>query len=174
MSNHDLQRRPSGRATLIDNVFTVLKNDEQLLRLLHYNYKDKDGIYLDSLDESRPDIIGSLDYNSIVRNHILKTIKKDDIVSVKDCFLLIHSGKRRGVFENHLLAKQEILIDIVVHNDYQVDDSRLDDICDRLNYLIVHERFGLGKADISTPIPFEAPRGYYRYQMKYLFWDVKK
>lgn len=174
MSNYDLQRRPSGRATLINNIFTVLKNDEQLLRLLHYNYKDQDGRYFDSLDESRPDLIGSSEYNSIVRNHILKTIKKDDIVSVKDCFLLIHSGKRRGVFENHLLAKQEILIDVVVHNDYQVDDSRLDDICDRLNYLIVHERFGLGKADISTPIPFEAPRGYYRYQMKYLFWDVKK
>ena len=174
MNRPDLIRRPASKADLINKIYKTIKNDEQLMRFLHYGYKTSDGVYLDSLDPTRPDIVGSKSHNKIAQEHILKTIKQDDIVSAKDCFLLIHTGKRRSVFENYMLVKQEILIDVLVHNDYQNNDSRLDDICDRLNYLIVHERFGLGKADISTPIPFEAPRGYYRYQLKYLFWDSKK
>lgn len=174
MSREDLQRKPVGRGTIINNVYTKLKNDEQLLRLLHYGYKDKDGNYVDCLDENLADIKGQKNYHNIVKDHLLKTVKQDEIVSVKDCFLLIHSGKRRPVFGNHLLATQEILIDVVVHNDFQEDDNRLDDICDRLDYLIVHERFGLGRMEISTPIPYEAPRGYYRHQLKYVYTDTKK
>lgn len=169
-----LERNSAGRAVTINRIVDRLKNDEHLMRLLHYPHKDKDGNYQDVLDEGFDDIVGSKDHGRIVRDHIIKTIQKDDIVSAKDCFILIHLGKRRPVFGNHLLARQEILIDVVVHNDYQDEDYRLDDICDRLDYLIVHERFGLGKVDISTPIPFEAPTGYYRFQMKYILWDSKK
>lgn len=169
-----LQRKSAGRAITVHKIYDALRKDEHLLRLLHYNYKDSSGNYVDVLSDEVDDIVGSKDYVKITKDHILKTTQKEEIVSVKDCFILIHLGKRRAVFGNYLLTKQEILIDVLVHGDYQEEDYRLDDICDRLDYLIVHERFGMGKTEISTPIPYEAPKGYDRFQLKYLLWDVKK
>lgn len=160
---------------MINKLYTILSNDEHLLRLLHYPHK-KNGLYVDALNRADypDDIVGSRNQHRIARDHILKVAKKDDIVSVKDCFVLISLGKRKPIFHNHLLVNQEILIDVVVHNEYQDEDYRLDDICDRLDYLVVRERIGMGKTDIVTSLPFEAPTGYYRYQMKYQVKDNKK
>lgn len=173
MSNEEIPAR--GRVKMMNEMYQALKCDDHLMRLLYYPFKDEEGDYQNCLDKDElPDIVGSKEHEKIAQTHIIKTVKKDDIVAKKNCFILLHLGKRRPVFNNYLLVRQEVLIDVVVHDSYQNSDNRLDDICDRLDDLFIHERFGLGKVDISTPIPFEAPRGYYRYQLKYLLWMSKK
>lgn len=169
-----LKRRENGRAAVHNKVMNILGNDEHLLRLLHYDYLDSEGNYRDVIQEDLPDIVSSSKHSEIVNEHIVNTVKEDDIKSIKTCMLFLHAGKTRPVFGNYTLVKQELLIDILVHNDYQENDFRLDDICDRLNYLLIHERITMGKMDITTPIPMEAPKEYYRFQMKYVYWQSKK
>lgn len=169
-----LERKQVGRAVTTNRVLQILKNDEHLLRLLHLPYKDANGHYQDPLDETLPNIIGTPEQYKIGSENIINTIKLDEVSVVQECMVFVHQGKRRPVFGNKLLARQEILIDVLVHNDYQEYDYRLDDICDRLDYLLVHNRIVMGEIDISTPIPMEAPKEYYRYQMKYIYWDKKK
>ena len=169
-----LSRRVNGRADVNNKIINILKNDEHLLRLLGYNYLSPDGEYQDVLEPHLDNIVGSPQHHIISSEHIVNTVKVDDIKSIKTCMVLVHLGKRRPVFSNHLLAKQEVLIDVLVHNEFQENDFRMDDICDRLDYLLVHERITMGKFEISTPIPVEAPKEYYRFQMKYVYWTSKK
>lgn len=169
-----LERRTNGRADVSNKIINILKNDEHMLRLLKYDYLDSFEEFQDVLSPSLPNIVGSSNHHRIASEHIVNTVKEDDIKSIKTCMIFIHLGKRRPVFSNYMLAKQEILIDILVHNDFQENDFRMDDICDRLDYLLVHERITMGKMEISTPIPMEAPKEYYRFQMKYTYWTSKK
>lgn len=169
-----LKRRKNGRADINNKILSILRNDEHLLRLLSYNYLDANGEFQDVLDSKLPNITDKPDYHIVAQEHVINAIKIDEIKAIKTCAVLVHLGKRRPVFANYMLAKQEVLIDILVPNDYQENDFRLDDICDRLDYLLVHEKISMGKFEISTPIPMEAPRQYYRFQMKYSYWTSKK
>ena len=169
-----LKRRVNGRADVNNRIVNILRNYEHLLRLLNYNYLDEQGNPQDVLDPELPNISSSKNHIKVSTEHIVKVSKIDELKTVKTCMILIHLGKRRPVFSNYMLAKQEVLIDILVHGDFQEKDYRLDDICDRLDYLLIHEKISMGKFDISTPIPMEAPKEYYRYQMKYTYWTSKK
>lgn len=169
-----LKRNMHGRAAVQNRVINTLKNDEHLLRLLHYNYLDSNGNYQDVIEGDLPNITESPEHDEIASEHIVNAVKEDDIKSIKTCMLFVHAGKTRPVFSNYMLVKQELLIDVLVHNSYQENDFRLDDICDRLNYLLIHERITMGKVDITTPIPMEAPKEYYRFQIKYVYWKSKK
>lgn len=169
-----LKRRVNGRAVTTNKILNILRQDEHLLRLLEYNYLDSTGEIQDVLEDHLPNIVGSTQHSRIASEHIVNAVKEDDIKAIKTCMVLVHLGKRRPVFSNYMLAKQEVLIDILVHNSFQENDFRMDDICDRLDYLLVHERITMGKVEISTPIPMEAPKEYYRFQMKYTYWTSKK
>lgn len=168
-----LERKINGRAATMNKVYQALANDEHMLRLLAYPYLDSNGNYQDCL--KLPDnIVDSSTHPKVTSEHIIRTAKLDEIETIQSCMLFLHQGKRKPVFGNKLLAKQEILVDVLVHNNFQEGDYRMDDICDRLDYLLVHENISMGKVDITTPIPMEAPKEYYRYQMKYNYWDLKK
>lgn len=164
----------SGRGAVVDTLYKKFTNDEHLMRLLAYPYEDEFNNPIDCLDPSLPSIVGSPDHHILARNHVSKNIKQNDINTVKTNKIFIHLGRRYPIYNNFLLARQELIIDIISHVDFEEFDSRLSDISDRVDALIVHEKITMGKADITAPIPYEAPREYYRYQLKYFVWATKR
>lgn len=174
----ELQREPAGRAVLTYRVLSKLQNDEQLLRLLYYPpevIRTDDGKYVsDVLDPALEDIVGSSKYHEVVNNHIIRTAKFDDITDKRTCLIFVHPGRRRPETFVSTLVKQELLIDVLVHNSYQEYDYRMDDICDRIDYLLVGEHVGMGSTELSNPLPMEAPKEYSRFQLRYRYFDNAK
>ena len=158
---------------VIGNVYQILINDEQLLRLLKYKPKNKTKV--DPLDSTLPNIIDSDDYWDFVDERILLTNKIDDIESKELCRLYISSGRRRANGNNHLMANQQIVIDCFVHEDYQ-SDLRSEWILDRLNDLLALENIegSIGKIDYVKSDPASAPSKYQRYVHYYEYVAWKK
>lgn len=167
------RRGVGGRGTIINKVLQTLAQDEHLMRLLVYPYQDENNEFIDCLDPDLPNIVGSDMHHEYIQHHFSKTLKQNDINLIKTSKIFIHLGRKHSIFNNHLLSKQELIVDVVTHIDFEDYDARLSDILDRVDQLLVHENITMGKADISTPIPYEAQREYYRYQLKYLVWVRK-
>lgn len=151
----------------------MLANDEHLMRLLVYPYEDENFQYIDCLDPELEDIVGSVKHNEHIQTHIKKVIKQSEINSIRTSKIFIHLGRKHNIFGNHLLAKQELIVDVITHIDYENYDSRLSDISDRVDHLVIGSNLTMGRAEMSAPIPYEAMNEYYRYQLKYLVWVRK-
>lgn len=129
---------------VINNIYQVLINDEILLRLLWYKPKRETG--KDPLDgiepltdpPTLPHVKDMATYWDIVDERVMLAEKVNDLVEKPICRLYISPGRRRGLFNNYLLASQEIVISVYVHEDYEVD-MRSAWISDRINELIVLE-----------------------------------
>jgi len=160
----------------INNIYTVLREDETLMRILHYPPRDRAKGYLDPLDVALDDIVNesSDKYWDIVDKTIRKSEKTTDIQKDALCRLYIHPGRRRPVFGNYLLADQEIVVDVYVNEKFSKDD-RLSWICDKVNELIVHERLAAyGKLEFAAGNPRVAPIGYSLYELVYKYTANKK
>ena len=159
---------------VVSNIYQLLINDEQLLRLLWYKPQQLDGI--DPLDPSLLNVKDMADYWDIVNNRIMLAEKENDLLECPICRLYISAGRRRPVFNNYLLATQEIVISMYVHEDYEMD-MRSAWISDRINELIALEyvegamnqrmEFVAGNARV-------APIQYRRYDLIFEYTASKK
>ena len=156
-----------------DNVFQVLINDEELLRLLWYKPRRLSGY--DPLDSALPNVKDMENYWDIVEERIMLAEKVNDLEDEPICRLYITSGRRRPKFDNYLLATQEIVISVYVHEDFELD-SRMDSISDRINELLTLESFSAmyGKLDYASGNPRVAPIQYSRFEHIYEYNTNKK
>lgn len=165
---------------VISEIFKKLSNDDVLLRLLYYlpeNDENDDGTchHFPPLSDLNPPIKDSGIHTSVVEESIRTSTKSTDIEEKAICRLYIYAGRRRSVFNNYLLASQEIVIDIFVHESFD-KDMRLSWISDRINELIALERVegSIGKLDYVAGNSRMAPIGYSKYENIYEYTTDKK
>lgn len=156
----------------IDNIYQALINDEELLRLLYYLPKSAKNP--SPLSDNLDNIIGSDKYWDIVDDRIMISEKTSDLIDREICRIYIASGRRRPVYNNYLMAKQEVIISVYTHLDFDAD-GRQEWIADRINELIALERIsGIGMLDYVKGDPYVAPRQYKNYRHIYQFTIGKK
>lgn len=198
------------------NAHDVLRQDEDLLRLLHYppTYNEKTGVmnpnplaktkhksehgvtgWLDILrrrtvdgdseevndDSTTKKLLEAPDEHNarvwdVVDKHIFEISKADDMENDSTCRLYLYAGKTRPVYGRNSVAvvKQEIVIDVFVHTSYNVD-SRMDEIHDRLNCLMIDNgEIGMGKVDLYTAYEMNAPKEYTGYRLIYTTMRSKR
>lgn len=160
--------------SMYNNLIDIVKtfyNDETLLRLLHYpptNYND----IPDPLDKSLPNITDTDDDYSIRDYVIMLAPKTDDLESNPSCRLYLYAGRRTPT-SNYVTANQEVIVDILCHNDYE-KDLRSMKISDRVNELLFDSRVtGMAKIDYVGGSPIKAPSEYVGYSHKYVFVSSK-
>lgn len=165
---------------VVNNIYQLLINDEELMRLLWYlpkQFTGKDP--LEGMNISNVELLDvkdMADYWDIVNNRILLAEKENDLLENPICRLYISAGRRRPVFNSYLLATQEIVISMYVHEDYELD-MRSAWISDRINELIALEyiegsmnqrmEFVAGNARV-------APLQYRRYDLIFEYTASKK
>lgn len=162
------------------NVEIVLKNDEELLRQLVYKPMGYDSVNKkmipDPLDPSLPDLVdGSEEYWELVNDRIRKGEKRTNIENEVKCYIYLSEGRRRPVFDNHTLSKQEIKVAYYIHESFE-DDWRMSSLTDRVRQLLVHSEgiAGIGKAEYVGGDDYDAPKGYRNYTERYVFSTKKK
>lgn len=169
----------------LNTVYMTLLKDDELMRWLHYKPENEELGLKHPQDPSLANIATIIrnDYGEIISEDInwdvvdkciRTTPKSSDIEEEAICRLYVYPGRRRPVFNNDLVVKQEIIVDVLVHESFS-SDLRMEAIIDRLNELISLERItGFGVIDIAAGNPRQAPMGYSKYENIYLFGDGKK
>jgi len=160
---------------VVNSIYQILINDEELLRLLYYLPKRKSKEKKEPLDSTLPNIKDRDDYWDIVDERIVLGEKVSEIIKDGICRIYISSGRRRPDYNSYLLAKQQIRIQIYVHEDY-LSDLRLDSISDRLNELLCLERLNgaMGMFEYIGGDPISAPQQYQGYVHVYQYSTGKK
>lgn len=157
---------------LINKIYHILVTDEELMRLLSYlpkGYDNEGQFNLEPLDASLPNIVdtSSSEFWEIADKSIVLGEKTSNLENERICRLYIHEGRSRGEFFNHQLMKQEIIIDVYIHEDFD-KDLRISRINKRINTLIVLERLGgYGMLDYVAGNPREAPTHYRKFENIY-------
>lgn len=161
------------------SLYKKLSSDEELLRLLFYK---SDHPQDDVLSNERPDILGDMSQEltsgvinaeservfQIINDRIKLTRKYDDLnddnPKARICCYLGDREKSEG---NYLLAKQHILIDVIVHNSFDDIDLRSSKIAERVNRLIFGEQIGIGKNLFEGMEITELVDNYQSYRLQY-------
>jgi len=158
---------------VVNHIYSILINDEKLMRLLFYYPKDTNRP--DPLSDELENILDREDYWEIVEDRVLIAEKFSDIIGRDINRLYITQGRRRPVFGNYLLATQEIMISIYTHENYETD-MRSAWISDRINELIALENINgiYGKLEYAAGNPRVAAVHYKRYDTVYEFTTSKK
>lgn len=161
------------------NIYKKIIEDEGIMRLLLYAPKgyDNAGNYSpDPLDDTLPNIVDvdSEDYWKLVDERVILGEKTSSLLESKLCKIYIYEGRRRAVFDNYLVATQEVNIDIFIHESFD-RDLRLTRLSDRVHELIALERIaGFGKLEYKAGNPREAPTHYRRYLHQFTMNVSKK
>lgn len=151
----------NGLRNQMQKILNLLNKDEELLRLLHYE--------VNPLSKTHKDIIGSEEYWDIVEKHLFFGEKDSDLTDEKLCRVYIYTGRGRQLFARPYYKKQSFFINIIVHETF-VDGMRLEQIHDRINYLLLHRQInGLSKITFEGSDPYQAPRQFETYLMTYSF-----
>jgi hypothetical protein len=157
-----------------DNIgafYRLLTTDETLLRLLFYKPTNAND---SPLLESKVNILTkpTLEKWQIINGLIFTTPKTDDLTTTPQCRLMLYPGRRKGT-SNYLVADQLIVIDVLVHFDFENVDLRMEWICDRVNELIFDKRVtGIGKVEFEDGSPIASPVGYVGFRMVYKIGSV--
>lgn len=157
----------------LNDIVKLLYHDEELLRLLYYPPTNFSNIP-DPLDPSLQDMI-DLDADWKIRlDRIMKTSKSDDLETNEICRIYVYAGRREPT-KNYHVADQEVVVDVLCHNDFENGDLRSLRISDRVNELLVLERVtGMGKMDYVGGNPINAPSNYSAFRHHYKFGSTKK
>lgn len=158
----------------INNIYTKLRMNEELMRLLHYKPADYGLRRPDPLDKSLPDIVDdSMDYWDLVDKLIITGTKSSDIQEDGICRLYIYLGRRRSMFANDLMVNQEVVIDIFVHESYN-RDLRMEWLIDKVSEILALEPITFGKMELAAGNNRVAPIGYSKYELIFTLVDNKK
>lgn len=158
---------------IMGNIYKLLINDEELLRLLYYF--PRDSVNLDPLDDELENIKDREDYWDIVEDRIMLAEKDADLNGKAICRIYISAGRRRPVFNSYLLVTQEVVVSIYAHEKY-VKDSRSEAISDRVSELLALEHINgsFGRLEYFGGNPKPAPSQYSRYDHTYQYNTSKK
>lgn len=171
--------RPATLFHFMTNLEVALQ-DEELMRLLVYKPQGYDEklkqLTPDPLDSSLPDLLdGSKKSWDLLRDRIRKGDKRTDIDDDSKCILYLQEGRERPVFGNAFFVKQEVIIGVLVHEDFE-DDWRMSRIRDRIYEILIHTVgvAGFGKLESNGGDPYDAPEGFRRMDYRFLFSNNKK
>ncbi|MFS1518501.1 hypothetical protein V1503_18870 [Bacillus sp. SCS-151] len=157
----------------INDIREVFRFDETLLRLLYYPPEDLRTSMPDPLDEILPNMLDMDEDWSIRDKHIMLIPKASDFEEEPLCRIYLYAGRRLSSGDYHI-AKQQVIVDILCHNDFEVDLRSLR-ISDRINQLLVHEKMtGIGRMTYEDGDPISAPENYVGYRHIYQFGSLKK
>ncbi|HLG28301.1 MAG TPA: hypothetical protein VI423_10990 [Paenisporosarcina sp.] len=159
---------------VIGNIYKILINDEDLMRLLYYF--PKDATHFDPLDEELENIKDNVEYWDIVDDRIMLAEKDTDLNDKAICRIYISAGRRRPVFNNYLLTTQEIMISVYTHEKYE-KDMRSAWLSDRINELLSLEYIEgtlSHKLEYFGGNPRVAPSQYKRYDHTFEYVTKKK
>lgn len=164
--------------SFFNNIYQVLVQDEELMRLLYYlprGYDSNSVFHEDPLDIGLPNLVDdSEEYWNLVNERIVLGEKTSELLEDSLCRIYIYEGRRRPVFGNYAHASQEVNVDVFVHESYD-KDLRITRIGDRLNDLLALERIaGYGALEYKAGNPREAPTHYRRYLHQYTMNVGKK
>lgn len=158
-------------------IYKYLRNDEQLLRLLYYPPEDiADGIK-DPLSPTLSNILDRdpMELSKIRKEHIMKSLKSDDLVDKQICRIYIYAGRRTPENRNYAFADQQLHIDVLVHNDIENSDFRSNRINDTLNNLLISNNVaGIGKMEYYGGDIITVPKNYIGYKNVYSFGTFKR
>ncbi|RTX68382.1 hypothetical protein EKQ60_05535, partial [Staphylococcus hyicus] len=89
-----IKYKVSNRGDIKQKFINVMKNDEHLLRLLHYNPLDDNENFVDFTDENLPNIteLPEDEYDEIIFDHIRTSQKTDDIEEYKKTVVFVYYG----------------------------------------------------------------------------------
>lgn len=149
------------RKNLID-IYKVVGNDEELLRLLYYP--------TDPLNPSNQDVKTLPDYQDIRKERIKRSPKTNDLTTDEICRICMYFGNRGNGRRNSHFASQDVVFDVYCHIDkYDENDARSLWILDKLSGLL-HDKMITGFSKINSDNIFvigNPPEGYIGY--KYVF-----
>lgn len=154
------------RQNLID-IFNVIANDDQLLRLLYYPSNP--------LDSAKSEVKALTEYKEIRKTRILRTPKSDDLTEENICRICMYMGNRYNG-NNHKFASQDIHLDVFAHVDtFDINDARALWICDRVNELLSNQAVTGGWKMTSEKFGIlgNSPKGYIGYRLVYQFESEK-
>ncbi|MGP7815537.1 hypothetical protein ACTXGU_00085 [Niallia sp. 01092] len=165
-----------GMLSNINTFLNVFRSDEGLLRFLYYAPIDLNTNQPDPLSDLLDDIL-SKDEDEIwaIRDrHIMTTLDIEDLSSEKLCRLYVYLGRRSPERNNYTLASQEIVVDVLCHNNFQKELRSLK-ISDRINELLIHENIaGVGKLRYVEGHEINPPKDYAAYRHVYEITVKKK
>ncbi len=159
--------------SLVDIVH-VFRNDEELLRLLHYKPEDIAKNIPDPLDPTLPNIL-DIDEDWSIRDKVLYLVpKSSDLEKEPICRIYLYAGRRERTSNNYMFANQEIIVDIVSHMNFE-KDLRSTRVSDRVNELLVNENItGVGKVLYEMGVPIGVPVDYVGFRHHYKIGNSAK
>jgi hypothetical protein len=160
----------------LEDIYKLFLYDETLLRLLHYKPEDMPNGIPNPLDDSLVNINDlPLDEQWGIREECIKLVpKSDDLVDKEICRIYLYAGRRRPTSHNYKTANQEIVIDILCHEDYETD-QRSAWIGDRVNELLIDNRVtGFKKIEYNDGSPISSPKNYVAFQHVYSIGSASK
>lgn len=184
-----------------NEIKTILRSDEKMMRLLSYLPLDYERAIPDPLDFNRiPKCLvrdGSAKYKQncerdtgcvgypfteeeveeywlLADDRIFTKEKSVDIEEEVLCRIYIYTGRRRPIFANDHLVHQELIISVFVHDSYSTDD-RVQRIDDRLVHLLALRDLDgvIGKLNYKAGNSRHAPIGY-RHQEHAFIYTTRK
>lgn len=172
--------KPASLYLFMNNIEKVLIADEELLRLLTYKpmgYDEQTHTEIpDPLSSDLPNLVDttSKDYWNLVRDRIRKGDKRTNINDDSKCVIYLQEGRERSVWGNAFQVDQEVILSILVHEDYE-DDWRMSRIRDRVYELLIHrqEMAGFGKFESVGGDPRDAAKGFRRIDYRMTFTNNK-
>jgi hypothetical protein len=176
-------------STFMINFDKLLRNDENLLRLLYYKSNSfSDDIFQitstrkritpppGSTDPSPTDTyVGGIVSNTLRHTLVYSTIKVSDLTlnSTQSCRLLFYLGNR-APSRNSRYPTQEMVVDIYVHTDIDKVDYRLAKLCDYVTELIDEKQIaGIGKASTTGGNAITLNASYIGYRLYFEFGSEK-
>ena len=159
---------PSGLYPTMRDVFKTLRNDQILCKLLYYPSKD-----IDDDPTMKPDV------SSEIKDEIIFTTMKVDELEgsnkIKRGRLTFGLGTIFKSYQNHKASCPIINIYIWIPRiGFQDIDFRQEAILDRIDELINDRRFNgsFGRVFKDGGSPYDAPKGYLGYVVRYEFSDT--
>jgi len=164
----------------MNNLYKVLIEDEELIRLLYYKPMGFDSNTKtnipDPLSHELPNLVNdSKQYWDIVKDRIRKGEKRAKIEEDIKCYIYMHEGTDRSIFGNICSIHQQVIFSVYIHEEFE-QDWRMSRIKDRLTSLLVFTigLAGYGKMEYVGGDPRDATTGYRRIDYRYMFNTKKK
>ena len=158
----------SGCYATMRSVFTKLFNDQILCKLLYYPQEN---------DNDDPTL--KADLSALERGEVIIITRDDDDLTgpnqTKRCKVTFSLGNTYKSYKNHKASMPIIFILIFVpRTGFQEMDFRLEAIIDRIDQLVSDNKFdgSFGRITKDSGNPYDAPKGYLGYTLRYQFVDT--
>lgn len=187
---------------VVNEIKTILRSDETMMRLLTKLPKDNEYNRPDPLDLNLDCVVTEpstkytkprnckvytydckslysetekVEYWKLVDEHIFTKTKSTKIEELILCRIYIYTGRRRPVFASDFLTHQELVVSVFVHDEY-ANDGRMERINERLYSLLALRRIDgtIGTLNYKAGNPRHAPIGYQHFEHAFIYTTKKE